>query len=163
LNKGAIVNVFDLDRALVRDYERFARSFTQIRAPDIRRQVEALYASDRFWPEPLISINPRFERGPTVDRLVAAGSLHPSTAGVFSIDRKPLQLSRHQAQAIAKAATGQSFVVTTGTGSLTLATDWNACRKRFAGSPYWASRAVASKWAWDTNDLPRFDSLFGAD
>jgi len=28
------VNVFDLDRALVTDYERFARSFTQIRAPD---------------------------------------------------------------------------------------------------------------------------------
>jgi hypothetical protein len=91
LNKEPIVNVFDLDRALVRDYERFARSFTQIRAPDVRRQVEALYASDRFWPDPLISINPRFERGPTVDRLVTAGSLHPSTAGVFSIDGKPLQ------------------------------------------------------------------------
>jgi superfamily II DNA/RNA helicase len=111
------VDVFDLDRALVGDYERFARSFTQIRAPDIRRQVEALYATDRFWPEPLISINPRFERGPTVDRLVAAGSLHPSTASVFSFDGKPLQLYRHQAQAVAKAATGQSFVVTTGTGS----------------------------------------------
>jgi hypothetical protein len=27
------VNVFDLDRAIVKDYERFARSFTQIRAP----------------------------------------------------------------------------------------------------------------------------------
>jgi hypothetical protein len=31
---GAIVNVFDLDRALVRDYERFARSFTPIRAAE---------------------------------------------------------------------------------------------------------------------------------
>ena len=51
------MNVFDLDRALVGDYERFARSFTQIRAPDIGHQVGALYASDRFWPEPLISIN----------------------------------------------------------------------------------------------------------
>jgi hypothetical protein len=62
------VNVFDLDRALVDDYERFARSFTLIRAPDIREQVEALYASDRFWPEPLISINPRFERGASIDQ-----------------------------------------------------------------------------------------------
>jgi hypothetical protein len=52
------VNVFDLDAALIGDYERFARSFTQIRAPDIRRQVEAIYTSDRLWPEPLISINP---------------------------------------------------------------------------------------------------------
>jgi ATP-dependent helicase YprA (DUF1998 family) len=111
------MNVFDLDRALVSDYERFARSFTQIRALDIHRQVEALYASDRFWPEPLISINPRFERGATVDRLVADGSLHEATARVFSLDGKPLPLYRHQAQAVAKATTGQSFVVTTGTGS----------------------------------------------
>ena len=36
---------------------------------------------------------------------------------LFSIDGKPLSLYRHQAQAVAKAATGQSFVVTTGTGS----------------------------------------------
>ena len=111
------MNVFELDRALVNDYERFARSFTQIRAPDIQRQVELLYASDRFWPEPLISINPRFERGVSVDRLVGAGSLHEATARVFSIDGVPLSLYRHQAQAVAKAATGQSFVVTTGTGS----------------------------------------------
>jgi hypothetical protein len=42
------MNVFELDEALVNDYERFARSFTQIRAPDIRTHVEALYASDRI-------------------------------------------------------------------------------------------------------------------
>jgi hypothetical protein len=57
------MNVFELDQALVNDYERFARSFTLNRAPDIRQQVEELYASDRFWPEPLISINPRYELG----------------------------------------------------------------------------------------------------
>jgi ATP-dependent helicase YprA (DUF1998 family) len=111
------MNVFELDQALVNDYERFARSFTLIRAPDIEHQVEALYASDRFWPEPLISINPRFERGASIDQLVAAGSLHDSAAQIFSIDGKPLSLYRHQAQAVAKATAGQSFVVTTGTGS----------------------------------------------
>ena len=57
------MDVFDLDGALVKDYERFARSFTKIRAEDIRPKVDALYASRRFWPEPLISINPHFERG----------------------------------------------------------------------------------------------------
>jgi hypothetical protein len=60
------VNVFDLDRALVSDYSRFARSFTQIRAPDIRSQVEQIYATNRFWPEPLISINPHFEQRASV-------------------------------------------------------------------------------------------------
>ena len=42
------MNVFELDQALVNDYERFARSFTQIRAVDIRSQVEALYAVDQY-------------------------------------------------------------------------------------------------------------------
>jgi hypothetical protein len=56
------VNVFDLDQSIIGDYERFARSFTQIRAEDIRTQVDALYATGRFWPEPLISINPHYER-----------------------------------------------------------------------------------------------------
>jgi hypothetical protein len=36
---------------------------------------------------------------------------------VFRADSKPIVLYRHQAQAIAKAAAGNSFVVTTGTGS----------------------------------------------
>jgi hypothetical protein len=44
------MDVFDLDRTLVSDYERFARSFTQIKAIDIREQAEAIYASRRFWP-----------------------------------------------------------------------------------------------------------------
>lgn len=114
---GASVNVFELDQSLIRDYERFARSFTQLRAPDIRAQVEAIYASDQFWPEPLVSINPRFERGPSIDQLAASGTLHSGTAQVFTADGKPLSLYRHQGQAVAKAAAGKSFVVTTGTGS----------------------------------------------
>jgi ATP-dependent helicase YprA (DUF1998 family) len=111
------MNVFDLDQALVSDYEQFARSLTLIRAPDIKAQVEDLYASDRFWPEPLVSINPRFEGGDSVDHLVANRTLHAATGSIFSVDGNPLSLYRHQAQAVAKAATGQSFVVTTGTGS----------------------------------------------
>jgi len=111
------VNVFELDRALVNDYESFARSFTQIRAPDIRSQVEQIYATNRFWPEPLISINPNFERGASVADLAADGSLHPDTARVFRVDGQPIRFHRHQAQAIAKATRRQSFAVTTGTGS----------------------------------------------
>jgi hypothetical protein len=94
------VNVFDLDSSLVRDYERVARSFTQIRAPDILSQVEQIYATNRFWPEPLISINPNFERGASVADLAAGGSLHPETARVFRVDGQPIRFHRHQAQAI---------------------------------------------------------------
>jgi ATP-dependent helicase YprA (DUF1998 family) len=43
--------------------------------------------------------------------------LHDATARIFSADGKPLSLYRHQSQAVTKAVAGQSFVVTTGTGS----------------------------------------------
>jgi hypothetical protein len=111
------MDVFDLDDALVKDYERFARSFTKIRAEDIRSQVDALYGSGRFWPEPLVSINPHFEQAASIQDLVVEGTLHPDTARVFRIDDQPIRLYRHQAQAVAKATARQSFVVTTGTGS----------------------------------------------
>ena len=111
------MDVFDLDQVLVSDYERFARSFTQIRAEDIRQQIDAIYASRRFWPEPLLSINPHYEHGASIDELVSNGSLSPETGRVFRIDGKGIALYRHQVQALSKAAAAQSFVVTTGTGS----------------------------------------------
>jgi Lhr-like helicase len=111
------MDIFDLDRALVSDYRRFARSFTQIRAVDIKEQIDRIYESGRFWPEPLISINPHFMPGATVDDLVASGSIEPETGAVFKIDGRGLGLHLHQSQALAKASAGQSFVVTTGTGS----------------------------------------------
>lgn len=111
------MNVFELDSALIRDYERFARSFTVIRAADIAQQVGAIYASNRFWPDPLITINPHFESGPTIDQLAQGGTLADVTPQIFRADGKGIRLYRHQAQAVAKAAAGTSFVVTTGTGS----------------------------------------------
>ena len=97
------MNVFDLDQSIIGDYERFARSFTQIRAEDIRTQVDALYATGRFWPEPLISINPHYERDASVEALVEEGFLHPDTAKIFRVGGVPITLYRHQAQAVAKA------------------------------------------------------------
>jgi ATP-dependent helicase YprA (DUF1998 family) len=111
------VDVFDLDRTLLADYASFARSFTQIRAKDIRDQIDAIYASRRFWPEALITINPHFERGASVEDLTKEGSLHRDVARVFRVDGRSITLYRHQTQAVAKAVAGQSFVVTTGTGS----------------------------------------------
>jgi hypothetical protein len=98
------VDVFDLDQKLVDDYTRFARSFTRIRASDIKDQVDQIYATQLFWPEPLISLNPHFERDRTVDELVAEGSLHPNTGKVFCIDDRSIRLYRHQAESVAKAS-----------------------------------------------------------
>jgi Lhr-like helicase len=111
------MRVFDLDRRLVADYEHFSRSFTRIRADDIRSRVDEIYAGGQFWPEPLITINPHFQRGAFIDELVADGMLHPETGKVFRANGSPLRLYRHQEQAVAKATERNSFVVTTGTGS----------------------------------------------
>lgn len=106
------MDVFSLRKHLIRDYSQFARSFTSIRATDLRQGVDEIYGSGRFWPEPLIQINPRYSAGRNTSDLVATGELHPAIAKHF-----PIGLYRHQEQAIAFARQGESFVVTTGTGS----------------------------------------------
>jgi len=111
------MDVFRLDQSLITDYQEFARSFTEIRDDDIRQQVAAEYAGRRFWPEPLVSLNPHFEPGERIDQLAASGDLHSSTANIFRTVDGPITLHRHQQQAAAKAAARTSFVVTTGTGS----------------------------------------------
>ena len=113
------MDVFQLDTQLIERYEAFSRSFAEIAAPEIRAQVNAAYAAQRFWPEPLITINPRFEAGASIDELVVQNVLDPALNQIFAAgpDRMPIKLHRHQERAIAKVRNGESFIVTTGTGS----------------------------------------------
>ena len=111
------LDVFALRDSVVDEYKRFATSFTTIRDQDIRGQVTAIYAENRYWPEPLIQINPSYKRSTDVGALVRDGVLHPGCAGIFRTNGQPLPLYKHQEQAVALAAEGESFVVTTGTGS----------------------------------------------
>jgi ATP-dependent helicase YprA (DUF1998 family) len=118
------MDVFALRDSVVGEYKRFATSFTTIQADDIRQQVEAIYAKDQYWPEPLIQLNPNYKRSTTVGKLVSSGALDPTCAAIFRSEQtpesplgEPLTLYKHQEQALALAAEGQSFVVTTGTGS----------------------------------------------
>lgn len=106
------LDVFDLRDSVVREYRQFATSFTTIHAADIRQQVDAIYAQNRYWPEPLIQVNPNYKRSTAVAALEDQGALEPGCADIF-----PLTLYEHQKQAIALASAGESYVVTTGTGS----------------------------------------------
>ncbi len=63
-------------------------------------------------------LNPRYQPGATVAELAASGVLDPATAQIFRINGAPLHLYKHQTQAIVKTRAGQTFVVTTGTGSV---------------------------------------------
>lgn len=114
---GLALDVFALRNSVIDEYKRFATSFTTIYAPDIRSQVEAIYADARYWPEPLIQINPSYKRSTTIQSLVDEGALDPVCAEIFQLNGTPLTLYKHQEQAVALAAVGESYVVTTGTGS----------------------------------------------
>ncbi|MGY6278174.1 DEAD/DEAH box helicase [Methylomonas sp. MgM2] len=115
-------NVFDFRDELIADYSSFSRSFTRIASADIIEKVEAEYKDGRYWPEALIQINPNYKRQSTVQELAQQGILHKQCADIFQVGKQeknpqPLHLYIHQLQAIAKAQSGQSYVVTTGTGS----------------------------------------------
>lgn len=115
-------DVFDFRNRLIDEYSAFSRSFSRIAASDLAEKVEHEYSLGRYWPEPLIQINPNYKRDSTVQKLVKHGSLHPACAALFQtgkVEGKPadLHLYKHQMQAIAKAQNHQSYVVTTGTGS----------------------------------------------
>jgi len=77
------LDVFSLRDAVVGEYRKFATSFTTIHAEDIRLQVDAIYSDNRYWPEPLIQINPSYRLTTTVGGLPASGVLHPTCAEMF--------------------------------------------------------------------------------
>jgi Lhr-like helicase len=107
------MDVFALRQSLIEQYASFAKSFTTIRAADIRTQVERAYDAGRFWPEPLLQINPKFKPGPNIRTLAESGVLHPACPSLF----KEIDLHEHQHVAVELARKGKSYVVTTGTGS----------------------------------------------
>ncbi|MCY4652636.1 MAG: DEAD/DEAH box helicase, partial [Dehalococcoidia bacterium] len=117
------MDVFAFRDELISDYGRFSRSFTTIRAEDISRAVDRAYAGGRFWPAPLIQLNPNFVPGGYIDDLVSDGMLDEQCAKIFRIKNtsdpfgKRLRLHKHQADAIEIARCRQSYVLTTGTGS----------------------------------------------
>jgi ATP-dependent helicase YprA (DUF1998 family) len=118
------MDVFDLDRNVVGDYEKFSRSFSVINADDLKSGIDAIYAGRRFWPEPLLQFNPHYAPGGSIADLVRDGTLDAGCASYFRASSGKngdadlsLKLWIHQREAIVKASLRKSFVVTTGTGS----------------------------------------------
>jgi len=115
------MNVFEFRHEVIAQYQAYVSSFVHIRDRDIREYVDRHLNDGTFWPDPLVQLNPNFEPGGSVADLVGAGALHPDCAEIFSLlrdgARSPLNLHRHQQEAAALARQGQSYVVTTGTGS----------------------------------------------
>lgn len=115
-------DIFRFRDSVIQEYESFSRSFTTIGAEDIREYVDSEYARGRYWPEPLIQINPSYKKVSSVQELVAEGIIHPACGHIFKSGKpegKPrdLTLYKHQMDALAIAKKNEPYVVTTGTGS----------------------------------------------
>ena len=139
------MDVFALRQRLIDDYAAYIRSFILIRDDRIDAKVDQDIKDGLLWPDPLIQLNPAFEPGATVGQLVDAGVLHPLCKQIFAIKEpgkvdKPLRLHRHQAEAVHAAASGDNYVLTTGTGSgkslayIVPIVDY-ALRRRAVGAP----------------------------
>ena len=118
------MDVFELREQLTGAYREYATSFMRLRDDRIHAEVEEALDAGKLWPHPLIGLNPAFEPGGSIDDLVSEGLLHPTTADIFRLDKsekdrrgQPLELYRHQADAIRTAARDRNYVLTTGTGS----------------------------------------------
>ena len=117
------MDIFDFRNALTRDYSEYARSFINIRTEDVRGYVEQRLDGQELWPEPLLQLNPAYASGASIPSLVERGLLHTTTADVFRHGKSdssfgvPLNLYKHQVEAIETARAGHDYVVTTGTGS----------------------------------------------
>ena len=116
------MDVFRLRDAVIGDYQRFIEGFLHIRDDRIRWVVKETLDGGLLWPEPWLSLNPKFAPGGTLDDLVRAGVLHPECAKAFRVGKdsgpgNALSLYRHQVEAVEAAQAGDNYVLTTGTGS----------------------------------------------
>ena len=114
------MSIFGFHEQAVGRYREFIRSFVSIDADDIGEFVLRRVLSDQgeIWPEPLIQLSPSYMPGKTVDELASEGALHPITAGIFRDGSgRPFRLYRHQEEALKRAAAGENYVLTSGTGS----------------------------------------------
>ncbi|WP_330460430.1 protein kinase [Streptomyces sp. NBC_00820] len=120
------MDVFGIHSDLIDEYESFTKSATVIRDARIAGFVEDDLAAKSQWPDPWLSLNPFFADGGQVTDLVRDGMLHPRCAEIFQAGKKessvrpdgrPLTFHLHQREAIEAAQAGDSYVLTTGTGS----------------------------------------------
>jgi superfamily II DNA/RNA helicase len=118
------MDVFKVHEQVIDDYRAFTSGFVSVRDQRVAGFVEQQFADGVQWPDPWLSLNPSFAAGGAVPQLVKEGLLHPECERIFrrkagpqDTGRDPIVLHQHQREAIEVAATGKSYVLTTGTGS----------------------------------------------
>ncbi len=108
------LDVFKLRETVVSEYRDYVKSFVQVLDQRIDNYVQKMLDEGELWPDAVLQLNPAFERDRTMGELAADGVIASETARYFG---EGLRLFRHQREAIEIGLRGESYVVTTGTGS----------------------------------------------
>ena len=108
------LDVFELRKQVVDEYQKYVHSFVRVFDERIHGYIKRRLSEGALWPEAVLQLNPAFEMDRTLGEMAGDGVLMPDTARFFG---EGLRLFRHQRQAIDLALRGEPYVVTTGTGS----------------------------------------------
>ena len=107
-------DVFGLRDQVVSEYQSYVKSFINILDPELSKFVTKELDQGRLWPDPVLQLNPAFERGSDLKTLAREGIILPETARFFG---ENLVLYLHQEEALRIARQRQHYIVSTGTGS----------------------------------------------
>ena len=107
------MQAFKIHQSVVEDYKNYLNSFTLIKDKRIKEKVEEAFKGSFFLPDALIQFNPSYKTDLTLDELEKERFIEPELNKIFGNYR----LYHHQVEAIRKGVNGESFVVTSGTGS----------------------------------------------
>ena len=106
-------DILGLQEEIIKDYKDYVKSFINIQDERIGNFVEEEIQSGKYWPEPLIQFNPSFDQAGPIDNLCDKGILHQELSNIF----KGFILFKHQNEALEIGASGNDFILTSGTGS----------------------------------------------
>ena len=108
------LDVFQLRDRVVEEYRDYVQSFVQVLDDRIDEFIARRLDEGELWPAAELQLNPAFEMDLTLGELSERGVITSETARFFG---RELRLFQHQREAIDIALRGESYVVTTGTGS----------------------------------------------
>ena len=108
------LDVFDLRESVVSEYRDYVQSFVQVLDSRIDEFVSTELGRGALWPDAALQLNPAFEMDKTLGELADDGAITTETARFFG---ESIRIYKHQREAVDIGLRGESYVVTTGTGS----------------------------------------------
>ncbi len=103
-------DVFALRDEVAGEYQNYVKSFINILDTRLSEFVTHELDQGRLWPDPVVQLNPAFERGAGLRTLAREGVILPETARFFG---KDLVLYRQQEEALRVARRRKHYIVST--------------------------------------------------